>query len=76
MDQAQIKGDRRPTYVQTMDRQWREDSAELVAMHNGLWELRKYLTSEKFAKERSVNDVLLRMDEAVSAGLNARAEVA
>jgi hypothetical protein len=67
--------DRRPRYVQQLARQQRQDEAELTALSEGLLQLRIYLESDKFGPLRpvNVNDVLLRLDEAVSQGLDARA---
>jgi hypothetical protein len=74
--------DRRPRYVQELALRQRQDEAELVALGEGLTDLRRYLTSPKFTNHDdvryglvNVNDVLLRLDEAVSASLDARSTV-
>lgn len=68
--------DRRPAYVRQLDAECRAAKAELEAIENGLRELRIYLLAPKFSTNRYVNvdDVLLRMEEIRSAGLQARGE--
>lgn len=72
--------DRRPRYVQTLDRERRQAQAELAALEDGLTDLRRYLHSTKFAApgDGYVNrdDVLLRLDEARSHALDAAAAAA
>ncbi len=70
--------DKRPAYVRRLDLEARRSQAELAALEEGLYALRCYLHSSKFAEHRyvSVDDVLLRLEEAQSAGRNASAVIA
>ncbi len=69
------KTDARPVYVRQMDAERRAAKAELEALEQGLSDLVSYLHTPKFAPPNryvNVEDVLLRIGEARSAGLAAR----
>jgi hypothetical protein len=75
--EGEQRAERRPAYVKALDLERRMAQAELAALDQGLTDLAVYLTSPKFAGDRSVNveDVLLRVREARSAGHDAAAAV-
>lgn len=69
--------DMRPAYVRRLDAERRAAQAELRALDDGISELVAYLHSRKFAPPHryvNVDDVLLRIGEARSAGITARGE--
>ena len=76
MPDATPTRDARPAYVRRLDAERRAAQAELGALDAGIGELVAYLQSSKFATDRYVNvdDVLLRIGAARSAGITARGE--
>lgn len=73
--------DKRPIYVRELDLERKQAEAELAELYAGLHDLKRYLTSAKFAepsdRQRLVNtdDVLSRLSQAQGRALDAAADV-